>query len=83
MKKNLTSPDIAKLSFEEALVKLEEIVGKLEDGSIDLEASIEEYTKGIQLKNHCEQKLKEATLKIDQITINKDGTFSSKEFKNS
>jgi len=83
MKKNSTSPDIAKLSFEEALVKLEEIVGKLEDGSIDLEASIEEYTKGIQLKNHCEQKLKEATLKIDQITINKDGTFSTKEFKNS
>jgi exodeoxyribonuclease VII small subunit len=83
MKKNSTSPDIAKLSFEEALVKLEEIVGKLEDGSIDLESSIEEYTKGIQLKNHCEQKLKEATLKIDQITINKDGTFSTKEFKNS
>jgi len=38
----------------------------------------------IHLKNHCETKLKEATLKVEQITIDKDGKFSTKEFnKNS
>jgi exodeoxyribonuclease VII small subunit len=84
MKKSNISPDIAKLSFEEALEQLEDIVSKLEDGSINLEESIEEYTRGVHLKNHCETKLKEATLKVEQITIDKDGKFSTKEFnKNS
>jgi exodeoxyribonuclease VII small subunit len=84
MKKSNISPDITKLSFEEALEQLEDIVSKLEDGSIDLEKSIEEYTRGVHLKNHCETKLREATLKVEQITIDKDGKFSTKEFnKNS
>jgi len=84
MKKTNISPDITKLSFEEALEQLEEIVSKLEDGSINLEESIVEYTRGVHLKNHCETKLKEATLKVEQITIDKDGKFSTKEFiKNS
>ena len=84
MKKSNISPDIAKLSFEEALDQLEDIVSKLEDGSINLEESIQEYTRGVHLKNHCETKLKEATLKVEQITIDKDGKFSTKEFnKNS
>ena len=80
----ISSPDITKLSFEEALDQLEDIVSKLEDGSINLEESIEEYTRGVHLKNHCETKLKEATLKVEQITIDKEGKFSTKEFnKNS
>ena len=84
MKKSNISPDITKLSFEEALDQIEDIVSKLEDGSINLEESIEEYTRGVHLKNHCETKLKEATLKVEQITIDKDGKFSTKEFnKNS
>jgi exodeoxyribonuclease VII small subunit len=84
MKKSNISPDITKLSFEEALEQLENIVSKLEDGSINLEESIQEYTRGVHLKNHCETKLKEATLKVEQITIDKDGKFSTKEFnKNS
>ena len=84
MKKSNITPDITKLSFEEALAQLEDIVSKLEDGSINLEESIEEYTRGVHLKNHCETKLKEATLKVEQITIDKDGKFSTKEFnKNS
>ena len=84
MKKSNISPDITKLSFEEALEQLEEIVSKLEDGSINLEESIDEYTRGVHLKNHCETKLKEATLKVEQIIIDKDGKFSTKEFiKNS
>jgi exodeoxyribonuclease VII small subunit len=84
MKKSNISPDITRLSFEEALEQLEDIVSKLEDGSINLEESIQEYTRGVHLKNHCETKLKEATLKVEQITIDKDGKFSTKEFnKNS
>lgn len=51
MKKNNIPADIEKLSFEQALEQLEQIVSKLEDGSAQLEESIDEYTRGIQLKN--------------------------------
>ena len=55
--------DIEKLTFEEAMQELETIVSSLENGSIELEESIKQYTRGIKLKKHCEEKLKEATLR--------------------
>ena len=56
--------DIEKMSFEKAMAELETIVSDLENGSIELEESIEKYQRGIQLKKHCDQKLKEANMKI-------------------
>ena len=41
--------DIKKLSFEKAMEELSEIVENLESGNIDLEKSIEYYTRGSQL----------------------------------
>ena len=61
--------DITKLSFEKALAELEEIVENLENGSIDLEKSIEFYTRGSHLKAHCQQKLNDAVLKLSLIHI--------------
>ena len=72
--------DIEKMSFEKAMAELETIVSDLENGSIELEESIEKYQRGIQLKKHCDQKLKEANMKIDQIEIDKDGNVTEKPF---
>ena len=72
--------DIEKMSFEKAMAELESIVSDLENGSIELEESIEKYQRGIQLKKHCDQKLKEANMKIDQIEIDKDGNVTEKPF---
>ena len=72
--------DIEKMTFETAMGELESIVSDLENGSIELEESIEKYQRGIQLKKHCDQKLKEANMKIDQIEIDKDGNVSEKPF---
>lgn len=65
--------DIKKLSFEEALKGLEEIVSRLESGDISLEDSIGTYTRGTFLKRHCEEKLKTAQAKIEQITLDEKG----------
>lgn len=62
------------LSFEKALNDLENIVGALEEGRTDLDQAITLYEQGILLKKHCEKKLKEAKMRVDQITLNKDGT---------
>ena len=72
--------DIEKMSFEKAMAELETIVSDLENGSIELEESIEKYQRGIQLKKHCDQKLKEANMKIDQIEIDKNGNVTEKPF---
>jgi exodeoxyribonuclease VII small subunit len=71
--------DISKLSFEKALSELEEIVDNLESGNIDLEKSIEHYTRGSFLKLHCQKKLDEAVLKLEEINVSSDGKISKKE----
>ena len=73
--------DITKLSFEQALAELEEIVENLENGSIDLEKSIEFYTRGSHLKAHCQQKLNDAVLKLEEIKVSSDGKVSKKEIE--
>ena len=61
--------DIAALSFEDALNELEKIVRQIEDGRGKLDEAISAYERGVALKRHCESKLKEAQVKIEQITV--------------
>ena len=64
------------LSFEDAMMQLESIVRELEAGRIKLDDAVNAYTKAVTLKNFCEQKLKEAQLKIEKIEITPDGNLS-------
>ncbi len=61
--------DIQNLSFEEALAELESIIHKMEAGDIKLSDSVSFYERGIKLKNHCEEILKSAQLKIEKIQL--------------
>jgi len=45
--------DITKLSFEEAIKTLTDIVTKIEQGQIPLEQSLDQYEKGMGLIRHC------------------------------
>lgn len=67
-------PEIASMSFEDALAELEKIVRRIEDGRGKLDEAISAYERGVALKRHCEGKLKEAQVKIEQITIGADGS---------
>lgn len=60
-------------NFEGALKELEAIVRKLEGGSGDLEASINDYVRGTELKAFCQQKLDAAKLKVESILKTQDG----------
>ncbi len=66
--------DIAKLSFEEALARLEEIVRSLESGKVKLEEAVGAYETGAALKRHCEAKLAEAKAKVERIVLGPDGS---------
>lgn len=66
--------DIAKLSFEQALEQLEDIVRQLEGGEGALEQALEAYERGARLKRHCEAKLKQAQARVEKISLAADGT---------
>jgi exodeoxyribonuclease VII small subunit len=66
-------PDVAALSFEQALSELEGIVQRLESGGVSLEASIDMYGRGSLLKRHCEAKLQAAQEKVEKIVIGEGG----------
>ena len=71
--------DIKGLSFEAALGELEDIVGKLERGDVELEESITNYERGEALRAHCDALLKKAEAKVEQITLDGNGAPAGTE----
>ena len=64
--------DSKNLSFEQAIKKLTDIVGKIENGSISLEQSIAQYEQGMELIKYCRGILQKAEKKIEEITRGKE-----------
>ena len=58
---------IDQLSFEESFERLNEILELLENGEVSLDDSINFYEEGVKLKNHCEEKLKNAEIKVQKV----------------
>jgi exodeoxyribonuclease VII small subunit len=73
MAQKATPSEIAKLSFEDALKELEDIVRRLEAGSAKLDEALAAYERGALLKQHCESKLREAQARVDKIVLGSDG----------
>ncbi|NNC72470.1 MAG: exodeoxyribonuclease VII small subunit [Sphingomonadaceae bacterium] len=71
--------DIEKLSFEEALQRLETIVRQLEAGEAPLDESIDLYEQGDKLRAHCEARLKSAQARIEKIQLDADGNPAGTE----
>ncbi len=65
--------NVDEMSFESALKELETIVGRLEQGEVDLEDSIALYERGQALKAHCDKKLKAAEGRLEKIVQNSKG----------
>jgi len=56
------------LTFEEALLELEQIVSQLENKRLSLDESLALFERGQTLSNHCSQILEEAELKVTHLT---------------
>ncbi|MAZ46133.1 MAG: exodeoxyribonuclease VII small subunit [Rickettsiales bacterium] len=68
---DLLSKDFKNLTFEEAFERLNKVVELIEGGNVSLDESIKYYEIGVLLKNHCEEKLKNAEIKIKKVVDNK------------
>lgn len=67
-----------KISFEEALLKLENIIRELEKGEVPLDDMVKKYTEAMELVKFCNEKLASASETVNKI-LNEDGSLS--EFK--
>ncbi len=65
--------DIGKMDFETAIAELERVVGRLDSGDVALEESIRLYERGAALRRRCDDKLREAEEKVEQITLDAKG----------
>lgn len=63
-------------SFEEAMLALEEIVEKLEEGDVPLEKAITYYQEGMNLSKVCNDKLKNVSEKMATI-LNEQGELET------
>ncbi len=56
--------DIEKLTFKQAMDKLEEIVSVLESGTLELEDSLDRYAEGVALLSSLQKRLNDAEQKV-------------------
>ena len=67
------------LAFEQAIERLEGIVERLEDGDLDLEASLAAFEEGVALSKRCAGQLDAAERRIE-ILVKEGGETLARPF---
>lgn len=70
-----------KLSFEDSMKRLEEIVAHLEKGDIPLQESIRYFEEGTELLAACSAMLNEAEQTVVKLRKGSDGTPEEEAFE--
>lgn len=73
MTKNTPTKDPETLTYEEAFSRLEEILERMNTGSISLDDSIQLYEEADKLILTCNKRLTEAEKKIEVLVKNRNG----------
>ena len=63
---------LEKMTFEDAMNELENLVNALDKGDVSLDKAISAYDRGSKLKDHCEKKLHEAKMKVETIQLSEN-----------
>ena len=66
--------------FEKSLDELEKLVHDLEQGELSLEQSLTAFERGVKLTRECQQALKTAEQRGEQLVENSDGTLETRPF---
>ena len=64
---------VADLSYKEASQELERIIRALESGDMELEESLEGYTRGVELLRSLRERLADAEQKVSVLMKDVDG----------
>ena len=63
---------LEKMTFEDAMNELENLVNALDKGDISLDKAIAAYDRGSKLKDYCEKILNEAKMKVETIQLSEN-----------
>lgn len=74
------SEEVDKMSFEDSMKTLEDLVKQLESGELDLDKSLEVYERAVVLRDHCKKILDESDRKVQTIMETASGIFK-KDFQ--
>ncbi len=66
--------------FEASLKKLEEIVKRMETGSLTLEDSLKAFEEGVKHSAFCSSRLDDAERRVEILLRQKDGTLKRESF---
>ena len=81
MKSKNIPADIRAKSIKEAQNEIKEIIEKLENTETNLEDSIEQYDRMMQLNYHIQDQFKQKASAIKQFTLDKNKKTSLKDLK--
>ncbi|MGB3459959.1 MAG: exodeoxyribonuclease VII small subunit [Halobacteriota archaeon] len=70
-----------KLTFEDAMKRLESIVETLGGGNLSLEDSLKMFEEGMELCKICNKKLDEAEYKVEKLMEKEGGELSVEQLK--
>ncbi len=69
--------EISKMSFEESIKALEELVNKMETGNLDLDESLKLYERATALRDRCKEILEESERRVQKIMETSKGVETS------
>ena len=72
---------MAKLKFEDAMNRLEEIVQDMEEGDLSLEDSLKTFEEGMKLIKYSSNKLEEIEKKVTLLVKTNDGKHKQAPFE--
>jgi len=71
---------MAKLTFENAMKRLERIVEELETGELGLDEALKKFEEGIKLSRFCTKKLDESEKKVSLLLRDETGDVHEEPF---
>lgn len=73
--------DLHRLTFEQAMERLETIVSAMEQGGVPLDEMISKFEEGAAIANYCQGKLASLKKKMEILVKDRDNKASWQEMK--
>ena len=73
--------DLHRLTFEQAMEKLETIVSAIEQGGVPLDEMISKFEEGAAIANYCQGKLASLKKKMEILVKDRDNKASWQEME--
>jgi exodeoxyribonuclease VII small subunit len=67
--------------FEKSLLRLEEVVKKLESADLSLDEAMGLFEEGVKLSRECQKKLEEAEGRVEILLKKADGKIAAQPFE--